>query len=516
MSEAITKKKSFTDRFLDVVEGICSKLPPPAILFCWLFLITAILGAIFTSTGVKMLNPATGKDVVSQNLFTAAGVKWFLDNMVKNFTGFAPLGLVLTMTLAIGFCEESGLLVAMLRGVLKNVPPAIVPYVIAFLGTMGNLASDTAMIVIPPLAAVVYIGVKKNPIAGMLVGYAGAQAGFSANLMIAGTDSLLQGLTNKAIEAFLGHNNYTIEVTSNWFFMMASTFLCAFVIGLVSILVIEPRIGPYNPPADVEPVKFDELVPIERKGLRISGVTVAIYIVILVIGYYSGLLSNKGKLVGSLLLSGLIPILFIFFSSAGISYGLATKKFKTAIDVNKAMVKQMSAMGAYVIFCFFCGQFQALFNWTQLGTMLAIKGADFLKSVQFTGRAMWVAFIIICALVNIIVSSGSAKWAILAPVFVPMFMLLGYHPGFTQLLYRLGDSPGNCFTPMSPYIWMILSVAQQKYNKDVNIGTLISNMIPVALVLQVAWIIFLLIWSIGYKLPIGPGVGYFLPAGIMP
>ena len=189
-------KKSAVDRFLDGIERVCNKLPPPAILFCWLFVIVAVLGAIFSFTGISLINPATNEAVSAQNFFSEAGVKWLLSNLVSNFTGFAPLGLVITMTLAIGMCEESGLILAMLRSSLKNVPPLIVPYVIAFIGTVGNLASDTAMVIIPPMAAIVYMGVGKHPVVGMICGYAGAQAGFSANLMIAGTDSLLQGLTN--------------------------------------------------------------------------------------------------------------------------------------------------------------------------------------------------------------------------------------------------------------------------------------------------------------------------------
>ena len=232
-------------------------------------------------------------------------------------------------------------------------------------------------------------------------------------------------------------------------------------------------------------------------------------------GFFTGILSKDGHtLVGSLLLKGLIPILFFLMSFAGIAYGLTTGKFKTVKDINGAMVKQMSHMGSYVVFCFFCGQFQGLFNWSKMGTLLAIGGADFLKNMGFTGLPLCVTFVLVCAFVNIFMSSGSAKWAIFAPIFVPMFMLLGYHPGFTQLLYRLGDSPGNCFTPMSPYIWMILSVAQEKYMPDCAIGTLISNMIPIAVVLQIAWIIFLVIWMM-LGLPFGPGVGIALPAGVL-
>jgi aminobenzoyl-glutamate transport protein len=384
-------RRTKVDVFLDWVERICNKLPPPAILFCYLFVIVAIIGAILSMSGVSMVNPATKKAVVSANLFSKAGVEWFLNNMVKNFTNFAPMGLVITMTLAIGFCEESGMLVTLIKRSLSNVNPDIVPYIVAFLGTNGNIASDTAMIVIPPLAALVYMGVGKHPIVGMIVAYAGAQAGFTANLLIAGTDSLLQGLTNDALTAFLGKPGvFAVDVTCNWYFMMASTFLCAAVIGWVSVKVVEPRFGKFVPTDEHE--QMVEATPQEIKALHWSGFSVVVFIIILVIGFQTGILSKGGQLVGSLLLKGLIPILFLVFSIAGITFGVVNGKFTNWKTINGAMVKQMSAMGAYVVFCFFCGQFQGLFNWTKLGTMLAISGADFLKNVGFTGMPMCVTF----------------------------------------------------------------------------------------------------------------------------
>lgn len=508
------KSVTWVDRFLNTIETVCNKLPPPAILFVVLFIIVAIIGSIMTSTGFSLINPATNKAVVSQNLFSKEGVNWLLSNLVKNFTGFAPLGLVITMTMAIGFCEEAGLLEAMLRGSMRNVPPNVVPYLVAFLGTCGNIASDTAMIVIPPLAALAYIGVGKHPVVGMMVGYAGAQAGFTANLLVAGTDSLLQGLTNQSLDAFLGKAGlFAVDVTCNWYFMFVSTFLCALVIGWVSIRLIEPRFGKYEGEEAKEAIIA--LTPTEKTSMHRSAIAVLLYIALVVVGFKMQILSKDGvTVVGSLMLKGLIPLLFFLFSIAGIVYGYSVGKFTKIKDVNAAMVKQMSGMGAYVVFCFFCGQFQGLFNWTKLGTLLAISGANFLKGIGFTGMPMFIAFILVTALINIFVSSGSAKWAILAPIFVPMFMLMGYHPGFAQLLYRLGDSPGNCFTPMSPYIWMILSVAQEKYMPDCAIGTLIANMIPIAIVLQVAWILMLIVWVM-LGLPIGPGVGVHLSPGIL-
>lgn len=508
----VKAKTSWVDKLIGGIEAVCNKLPPPAILFCWLFLFTAIIGAVFTITGLTLVNPSSGEAVASSNLFSTEGLHWFLDNMVKNFTGFAPLGLVISMTLGIGLCEESGMLISLLNSSLKNVPASLVPYVIAFIGTVGNIASDTAMVVIPPMAAIVYMGVGKHPVVGMLVGYAGAQAGFTANLMVAGTDTLLQGLTNQAISAFIPDTTFQVDATCNWFFMIASTFLCAAVIGWCSVRMIEPRLGKYEGDGSA---KLEEVTPQQKKGLRAAGITAVVYIILLLILFFAGPLATEdGKFVGSPFLKGLIPILFVLFSICGIAYGYSSGSFKNVNDVNKAMSKQMSAMGSYVLFCFFCGQFQGLFNWTKLGTLLAIAGADFLENIGFTGIPLCVSFIILCAFVNIFVSSGSAKWAIFAPIFVPMFMLLGYHPGFTQLCYRLGDSPFNCWTPMSPYIWMILSVAQTKYVPELKIGTLIANMIPLSIVLQIIWIIFLIIWMIT-GLPFGPGVGIHLPAGII-
>ena len=510
--ENSTTKKSWVDSMISGIEAVCNKLPPPAILFCILFVLVAVVGAIFSMLGVSVINPATGETVSSANLFSTAGLHWFLDNMVKNFTGFAPLGLVIAMTLAIGICEEAGMLVTLLNSALKNVPASMVPYVIAFLGTVGNIASDTAMVVIPPLAAIVYMGVGKHPVIGMMVGYAGAQAGFSANLMIAGTDTLLQGLTNQAIKGFLPDSTFEVDPTCNWFFMIASTFLCALVIGFVSNKLVEPRFGKYTGGGNAT---IEEVTPEQKKGLRAAGITAIIYILVILALFFMGPLAGEGgAFIGSPLLKGLIPVLFCLFSLCGLAYGFGAGTYKNAVDINKAMTRQMSAMGSYVLFCFFCGQFQGLFNWTKLGTMLAVVGADGLEAIGFTGIPLFVAFVALCAFINIFISSGSAKWAIFAPIFVPMFMLLGYHPGFTQLLYRIGDSPFNCWTPMSPYIWMVLEVAKAKYDKDLQIGTLIANMIPISIVLQIVWVIFMIIWT-SAGIPVGPGVGMYLPAGIL-
>lgn len=541
-------KKGALDRFLDWLERVCNKLPDSTILFIYLFFIVLVLGCILGLLGVKAKNVATGDVVKVLNPISTDGLRYFVSNMVSNFTGFAPLGLVITMSLAIGICEEGGLITSLLNDKLRNVAPAILPYVIAFVGTCGNIASDTAMVVIPPIAAVLYIGAGKNPLVGIINGYAGAQAGFSANLMIAGTDSLLQGVTNTNLEAFLGDKiKFTVDVTCNWYFMIASTFLCGAVIGAVCEFIVEKRFGKYQPPEDmeVEIPELREVTPQEKKGLRVAGIALLAYIAVIVALFFigplgkaypldgktaeeviaaaaekghvvKGIFGNMDKLystefVGSVLLTNLIPVLFLLFMVVGLAYAFTAKTFKNSKDVSKAMTHQMQLMGSYVAFCFFAGQFTGMFNYTKLATCLAISGADLLQKIGFTGFGMLVAVILITGIINLFVPSGSSKWTILAPVFVPMLMLLGYHPGFIQLIYRLGDSPTNAFTPLSPYLWVQLSLVQRKYDKNCGIGTLASGLFPIGIILQIAWIIFLGIWML-LNINIGPGVGFTLPA----
>ena len=512
MSKETTQKKSAMDGFLNVIEKVVNKLPSPPFIFMFLFALVGVLSFVVSATGASVINPSSGEAVQAQNFISVEGLHWFLSNMVKNFTGFAPLGLVITMTLGIGLCEESGLVMGLLRAGLSNVPPAIVPYVIAFIGTVGNIASDTANVIVPPVAGILFLAAGKNPVVGMICGYAGANAGFTANLMIAGTDSLLQGITNTAILTLIPDGSFQVDVTCNWFFMIASTFFCTAVIGGATQFIVEPRFGKYEGSADE---KIEKNTAEQSKGLRAAGIFALIYIVILLVLFFTGPLAGEnGAFIGSPFLSGLIPILFILFAGAGVACGLASGTFKGTAGITKAMNKQMAGMASFVSFTFFAGQFQSLFNWTKLGTMLAIVGADALESLGLVGIPMFVLFILLTTVINMFMSSGSAKWAILAPIFVPMFMLLGIHPGFTQLLYRLGDSPTNAITPVSAYIWMVLEVARTKYDKDLQLGTMISGLVPIVIILEALWIVFMIIWYIA-GLPIGPGVGTALPAGIL-
>lgn len=514
MSQSVAKpRKGILDSLMLGIEKLGNKLPTPFTLFFYLFCITAAIAWLLSVLGVSLVHPATGEAVVANNLFTLDGLNWILNNLVTNFTGYAPLGLVLTMTLGIGLCEEVGLVSALIRKAMTGVPAHVVPYAVAFIGVMGNIASDSASVIIPPLAAMAFIGVGKNPIAGMICGYAGTNAGFTANLLIAGTDALCAGITNAVLDGFLGKGVYNVQVVCNWYFMIASTFLLTAILGTVSNKIVEPRLGKYSGEAEAN---SHEVTPAEKKALGASGIWTLVYVIIIAIGLFTGVLMNPktGGILDSPFLKGLIPILFALFIVAGIGYGLSIGYIKSERDISKALTKRIAVMASYIVFVFSSAQFVALFNWTKLGTLLAIAGADGLKAVGFTGLPMIVVFILMVACINLLIGSSSAKWTLLAPIFVPMFMMLGYDPAYTQVVYRIGDSATNILSPMSAYLFMMLSMAQEKYDKNATLGTFLSNLFPHSIISLFFWIILLIIWSLA-GLPFGPGAGMFLPAGIL-
>ena len=514
------KSESLGQRILDRMEKLCNKIPPPGILFLYLFLLLAVLSFVLSAMNVQIVEE-TGNTVIRVNNFLSAdGLYWFLRNMITNFTSFAPLGLVLLMTIAVGFCEDSGLFQAFLNSNFRGIRPSLLPYAVVFIGVIGNIASDTCIIVIPPLAGLLYLKAGKHPAAGMVTGFLAAEAGFSANLMISGTDALLQAFTQDAADSLFGAGNLVIDVTCNWYFLAVSTFLCVLVIGFLSQKFVEPRFGSYTHPK--EEIKEEEVSSDVRKGLRAAGIALVIFIALIVLLYWFGPLGivegqealGVRAFTGSYLLRYLIVIMMFFFTVPGIAYGISIGKYQNVKDVYTVMINGVKGMSGYIVFCFFCAQFQKLFSWTNIDRLISVAGTRFLTGIHLSGFAMVVAVILMSGFVNLFITSGSAKWAIMAPVFVPMLYMLGnYHPAFTQLIYRIGDSPTNCITPMNAYLWIILESEQKLYDPDVGIGTLISATLPVALGLLAAWILMLGVWVL-LKLPIGPATGIYLP--VMP
>lgn len=497
------EKKGIFQRFLDIVERVGNRLPDPFILFVLLAFLMIIISWIFSMFDASVVHPGTGEDTPIKSLVSGEGVQFILTSMIENFTGFAPLGIVLAMMLGIGLTERVGLLDYAIRKTILKSPPVLITYTVVFVGILGNLASDAAIVLIPPLAAIVFYKIGRHPLAGLAAGYAGAGAGFTANLFVAGTDALLAGISTEA--AAIIDDTITVTPVDNWFFNIVSVFVLTVVGGLITTRFVEPRLGKYEGDA-VEEDNTEEL-PNAKKGFINALLAGVAYIALLVVVIFlpnSPLRNEDGGIVPSPFLDGIVPIILIFFIIIGVSFGMTVGRIKSGKDISNYMADSIKEMGGYIVLVFAIAQFIAYFNWSNLGTWVAVNGADFLSSINFTGMGLIIGYIIFTALLNFLITSGSAKWAIEAPIFIPMFMQLGYHPAFTQVAYRVADSSTNIMTPLFPYMVIILSF-MRKYDKNANIGTYMSLMIPYTVSFLITWIILIVIFYYT-GIPFGPGI----------
>jgi aminobenzoyl-glutamate transport protein len=497
------KKPGLFNRFLNGVEVVGNKLPHPVTIFVILALIVIIVSEIGTRAGLNVsFYSASAKEnitVAAKSLMNAEGLRYMLTKATSNFTSFAPLGTVLVAMLGVGVAEGSGLIGAALKNLVLNTPKKLITYVVIFAGVMSNVASDAGYVVLVPLGAIVFLNFKRHPLAGMFAAFAGVSAGFSANLLLGTLDPLLAGITNEALRA--GGFDIVIRPDANYYFMFVSTFLLTILGGLVTEKIVEPRLGEYKGSHKVESM---EVTKEEKKGLLMAGLSILAFgaVMLFMTVPATGALRVEGDL-NPFISSGLVPTIMLFFLIPGLAFGMASGSIKNDKDVVKAMSAAMATMGGYLVLAFVAAQFINYFSYTNLGVILAVGGANFLKSVGLQGLPLILGFIIVAAFLNLFIGSASAKWAIMAPVFVPMLLLTGISPEFTQLAYRIGDSTTNIISPLMSYFAVIVTFAE-KYEKDSGIGTLISSMLPYSIVFLLGWTILLIGWYFT-GLPIGPG-----------
>lgn len=511
------KRNAFT-RFLDGVEWLGNLLPHPVTLFALLALGIVLLSGLLGWMGVAVADPrpagsanlAEDGMIRAVSLMDGDGLRRIFKGLVDNFTGFAPLGVVLVAMLGVGVAEKSGLLSAAVRSLVLGAPPKLVTVAIVFAGIISNTASEVGYVVLIPLGGAIYYALGRHPLAGMAAAFAGVSGGYSANLLIGTIDPLLAGITQEAAQ--LIDPDYTVLATANWYFMFVSTFLVAAIGSLVSIYIVEPKLGPYNP-EKADPDVLDEgmmqpLTDTERKGLRWAGVALlgVLGLMALTLVPEWGVLRNAetGDRMDSPFFDGFVVWILIFFIAIGYAYGRATGSMKTDRDVIDAMSAALSALGLYIVLVFFAAQFVAFFGWTNLGAITAVTVANFLVESGMTGPTVFFAFIAICAVINLSLGSASAQWAVTAPIFVPMLMLIGYAPEAIQAAYRIGDSTTNIITPMMSYFGLILAWAT-RYQKDIGVGTLIAMMLPYTIFFITAWSVFFYLWTFVFGLPVGPG-----------
>ncbi len=489
--------------FLDFIEKAGNKLPHPATLFALLAATVVAASWVFASLNYVAVHPSTGEAIHAVNLLSGAGLRRLVTGLVTNFTGFAPLGTVLVAMLGVGVAEGSGLIPAALRALVLSAPRRLVTLVVVFGGVMSNAASEAGYVILIPLAGVIFQAFGRHPLAGMAAAFAGVSGGYSANLVLGSVDPLLAGITTEM--ARIIDPAYTVNPACNYYFMAASTVLITLLGTLVTERIVERRLGRY----EGAPVPMEQLGAAEKKGLwaaLAAGAALAAVVAWMTVPQ-NGILRDPqtGSLLHSPFLSGIVAIIFVAFFVPGLAYGVATRSIQRDADVVKMMGTTMSGLGTYIVLVFAAAQFVALFSWTHVGVISAIKGAELLKAVGLTGIPLVVSFVFVSGLLNLLMGSASAKWAIMAPVFVPMFMLLGYTPELTQAAYRIGDSSTNVITPMMSYFALILAFVQ-KYRKDAGIGTVVALMLPYSVAFLLVWVVFLVGWMM-LGLPLGPGAG---------
>ena len=543
MSTEAEGKVGIGQRLLDWVEDVGNKLPEPFTLFLGLFLITGLVSTAMAMGGVSVTIPGDDETIAVKGLFTGEGLSWLTTTLGENYLGFPPLATVLPILLAVGVAEKSGMLAAAVRIAFGKSPRWLLPYAVGFVGVTGSIMSDSAFIIIPPLAALVFKAAGRHPMAGLIGGFAATGAGYSTSIVPTSLDALFAGITTSVMDTLPNADYTAVNPISNYYFNIAASIVLALVAGFIIDRLIEPNMirrgvpreyanagakglakkyRADNPYGDSEGSKGGddqagsevkaELEPEEKHGLIWSMVS-ALLLTGLIL--FSVLIPNSpwrnedgGFLPESPLLSSIVFIVFAYFMLMGIVYGFVVGSVRSMNDLVRMMSQAIIDMMSFLILAFILGQFIALFNWTGIGSWIAVAGASGLEAIGLTGFAAVIGFMLLASVLNLFIISGSSMWTLMAAVFVPLFSLLGYEPAFIQAGFRVGDSATQVITPLNPYMIVLLGLVR-RYEPDAGLGTVISRMFPFVIPFWIAWAALLAIWYF-FDLPLGPGNGIFL------
>lgn len=499
--------------FLGTVERVGNKLPDPAVLFIALLFIVWVLSWMLSYVTFDVIDPRSGEALVIQNLLTGSSFTEFLSVMVTNFSHFHPVGVVLVAMLGIGVAEHTGFINAAIRSLLNVTPAKLLTPMVILVGIVSHSAVDAGYVLVIPLGGVIFYAAGRHPLAGIAAAFAGVSGGFSANFVPSSLDPLLQGLTQEG--AHILDPSVIVNPLNNYFFTTASSLLIISLGWYITDKVVEPRISATEIDGDAEDLpEMHDLSDADRKGLRAALISMVLGIVILIITALpadSAWRAPDGDLTASAapMMRSIVSLIFLLFLVPGVVFGIVSGSMKSSKDMIEGMTHAMHGMAYYLVIMFFIAQFVYAFGQSNLGVLLALKGAEFLKALNAGASITIVGIVLLTAFVNIFVGSASGKWGLLAPIFVPMLMSLGISPDLTQAAYRVGDSSTNIITPLMPYFPLVV-VYCQRYVKGTGIGTLTAMMLPYSMWFLLTWTIFLLLYyAAGF--PLGFAASYTYP-----
>ncbi|GGJ98338.1 AbgT family transporter [Luteimonas terricola] len=520
--EAATTRRGAVARALDAIERVGNRLPDPAVLFLVLMLVTWAVSALLSGVSFSEIDPRSGDPVAINNLLSGSSLTSFMSTMVATFVNFAPLGVVLVAMLGLGVAEHTGFINAVLRAILGVTPKMLLTPALIGVGVLSHVAVDAGYVLVIPLGAVIFYAAGRHPLAGIAAAFAGVSGGFSATFLVPSSlDPMLAGLTQEAARIIA--SEAMVNPMNNYFFTTASTVLVILVGWFLTDRVIEPRLQSTAVDGDTAQMPtMEPLEPAERRGLWSAMAAMGLAVVLFALSLLPAgtpwaadpatlapathpLLAFSAPLMQSI-----VALIFLFFLIPGVVYGYVAGTARSHRDIVEGMSKSMSGMGYYIVMAFFAAQFIFAFSQSNLGVLLAIKGANTLQSMGLHMSLMVVGIVLLSGAVNLLIGSASAKWALIGAIMVPMMMQLGISPDLTQAAYRVGDSSTNIITPLMPYFPLIV-VFCQKYVKSAGVGTLLALMLPYSISLLVVWSLFLVgFWALG--IPLGVGSSYAWPA----
>ncbi|MFL2850886.1 MAG: AbgT family transporter [Pseudohongiellaceae bacterium] len=517
MTDVTQEHANETKGILAWIERSGNKLPDPVFIFLWCIAAVIAISVIAALIGLSAPHPtlidAAGNALVinAESLLSASNIQRLLVEMPSTFTSFHPLGYVLVVMLGAGVAERSGLFAVAMSGAMSKAPQSMLTPAVALIGMLGNLAADAAYVVLIPLAGVVFAAAGRHPIAGIAAAFAGVSGGFSANLFPGQLEPLLFGITEAAAETL--DPTWNANMVGNWYFISAMTFVFLPVIWFVTDKIIEPRLNPIAPgeaestTAGMVKAPNSQLDSHELRGLRRAGFAclgVISFWVILCIAPGTPLIEDTATGVARFnpFLQSLVAGFFVLFLAAGWAYGSASGSVKNHRDIVRMMSEAMGDLAYYLVLAFTAAHFVAMFNWSNLGLIFAINGAAILEGSNLPDSILLAFIILFGAIINLFLGSASAKWALLAPVLVPMLMLIGISPEMSTAAYRVGDGATNIITPLMPYFPLIL-VFCQRWQKEFGLGSLAATMLPYSMLLLGSGIILTIVWVV-LGIPLGP------------
>ena len=490
-----------------------NRLPAPAMLFLWLTLLLVLVSAVVAAFDVSTRLPGQDERIAVRSLLSAEGIRWALTHTVENFVSFAPVGTVLVAMLGLGVAEHSGLLRVLLERLVRSTPRGLLSWMVVFAGILSNLAMDAGYVVLIPLAGLMFAAAGRPPLAGIAAAFAGVSAGYSANLLIGPVDVILSGMSTEAVAIVAPE--YTVGIEANYYFAAVSTLVLSVLGAWVTERWVMPHLARSEGPerlAETAPDEEHTLSIAERRGLWLVAVwTLLFVLVVLVAAVPEGAPlrdPNNPGFLGSAAMQGIVVLIAFYAGVAGWLFGRVSGRYGSSQALVEAMEGTMATMAGYLVLMFFAAQFVNYFSWSQLGTLLAVSGAEGLQGLALPNSVLLLVFVVMAAFINLFVGSASAKWGLLAPVFVPMLFLLGISPEATQMAFRIGDSSTNIITPLMPYFGVVVAFAQ-RYKPDLGIGTLMAMMLPYSLVFLLGWSGLMLVWF-WLGLPLGPGASMLL------